>query len=135
MLGPHLKSKAHRSSSSAKGIANTPPTSSTPLLLLLLLVLAPHLLQLLLLGSSHLHVPCLVLLLLAEQPLLLLGRDLPVRHHCRRLPLRWWLQVLTVSLLPLFLLIGIGAQAAYLVFTGTAAKWWARARAAMGTAR
>ena len=68
-------------------------------------MLAPHLLQLLLLGSSHLHVPCLVLLLLAEQPLLLLGRDLPVRHHRRRLLLRWWLQVLTVSLLPLLLLL------------------------------
>ena len=39
------------------------------------------------------------------------------------------------GLLPLFLLIGLGAQAAYLVFTGTAAKWWAGARAAMGVAR
>ncbi|NIW24582.1 MAG: hypothetical protein GWN29_08470 [Gammaproteobacteria bacterium] len=39
------------------------------------------------------------------------------------------------GLLPLFLLIGLGAQAAYLVFTGTAAKWWTKAHAAMGNAR
>ena len=39
------------------------------------------------------------------------------------------------GLLPLFLLIGLGAQAAYLVFTGTAARWWTRARNAMGASR
>lgn len=39
------------------------------------------------------------------------------------------------GLLPVFLLLGIGAQAAYLVFTGTAARWWAKAQAAMGIAR
>ena len=73
-------------------------------MLLLLLLLAPHLLQLLLLRPAHLHVPRLVLLLLAEQPLLLLGRDLPVRHHRRRL-LRRGLQTLTMPLLPLLLLL------------------------------
>jgi len=75
------------------------------LLLLLLLVLAPHLLQLLLLRPAHLHIPRLVLLLLAEEPLLLLGRDVPVRHHRRRMLLHWWLQVLTMPLLPLLLLL------------------------------
>lgn len=39
------------------------------------------------------------------------------------------------GLLPLFLLIGLGAQAAYLVFTGTAARWWTKARSAMGASR
>lgn len=37
------------------------------------------------------------------------------------------------GLLPVFLLLGIGAQVAYLVFTGTVARWWARARAAAGS--
>jgi len=39
------------------------------------------------------------------------------------------------GLLPLFLLLGIGAQAAYLVSTGTAARWWHKARTAMGILR
>ena len=39
------------------------------------------------------------------------------------------------GLLPLFLLLGFGAQAAYLIFTGTAARWWAKARAATGISR
>ena len=39
------------------------------------------------------------------------------------------------GLLPLFLLLGLGAQAAYLVFTGTAARWWAKARSALEIAR
>jgi hypothetical protein len=38
------------------------------------------------------------------------------------------------GLLPLFLLLGFGAQAAYLIFTGTVARWWTKARAALGTA-
>ena len=37
--------------------------------------------------------------------------------------------------LPLFLLLGIGAQVLYLVSTGTAARWWNTARAAIGTSR
>jgi hypothetical protein len=39
------------------------------------------------------------------------------------------------GLLPLFLLLGVAAQFFYLVSTGTAARWWAIARAAMGTSR
>ena len=71
-----------------------------------MLLFAPHLLQLLLLRPAHLHVPRLVLLLLAEQPLLLLGRDFSVRHHRRRL-LRRGLQTqtLTMPLLSLLLLL------------------------------
>ena len=37
--------------------------------------------------------------------------------------------------LPLFVLLGIGAQILFLIFTGTAARWWAKARAAIGASR
>ena len=37
--------------------------------------------------------------------------------------------------LPLFLLLGVAAQLVYLVSTGTAARWWAKAQAAVGVAR
>ena len=37
--------------------------------------------------------------------------------------------------LPLFLLLGVAAQLFYLVSTGTAARWWAKAQAAVGVAR
>ncbi len=41
----------------------------------------------------------------------------------------------TWGLLPLFLLLGIGAQAAFLVSTGTAARWCTKARTAIGALR
>ena len=40
-----------------------------------------------------------------------------------------------LGLLPLFVLLGVGAQALYLVFTGTAARWWKEAQGALRAAR